>query len=305
MQVLCERWLQDLRKSIEPTPLQREQALASQRYLRKQIAKTRVGDRVERVYMSGSFARRTAIRPVDDVDLIFEIDPSQWKLPFFGNKPKPIHLLNSFRGLVSRLYPDSSTRLQRRSVGLSLSHIHLDLVPAVINPDGDGILIPDRHKGSWLESNPKAHAEEATAMNRDCDKRGLAMIKLLKHWNARLPANTVLKSFVVETLAIRVLAPEQTEKLVDGLLCFWDNVAALGGKETAFEWQSTPEDVDVSWFGGELKLPDAVGNNIAGGMDSDTLDQFRRRARIARDHLHRALCARSEASALEHLRKIF
>lgn len=303
MDGLCEESLEAVRQRAEPTQAQRDQANASQRHLRGLLAETRVGRRVLDVYMSGSFARHTAIRPVDDVDLIFEVDPTQWKLPLFGDKPEPARLLDSFRGAIERLYPGSSFRRQRRSVGLTLSHVHIDLVPAVATKSG-ALWIPDREAGEWIDSNPKAHAADATAMNKACAERGKAMIKLLKHWNAQLPDDAHLKSFVVETLAVRILGPEGVASLTDGLLCFWDNVVALAGGESSFEWASSPRAIDVSFFG-RLLLRDATGKNIAEGVSRETLDRFARRARIARDHLAGALNARKVANAREHLGHLF
>ncbi len=303
MDELCEDWLEERRQRVEPTQAQREQALASQRHLRTLFSETRVGRRVLKMYMIGSFARHTSIRPVDDVDLIFEIDPTHWKLPLFGDKPDPARLLDSFRGAVQRLYPGSSFRRQRRSVGLTLSRIHIDLVPAVA--DGSGaLLIPDRDANAWIESNPAAHFEAATSMNKACASRGKAMIKLLKHWNAGLPGNARLKSFVIETLAVRILGPEGVESLTDGLLCFWDNVVILAGGDASFDWTSAPSEVDMSFFG-QLRLHDATGKNIADSVDGEALERFARRARLARNHLVGALNARKVATARDHLAKIF
>jgi hypothetical protein len=298
----CEAWFEEVRARVEPTPLQRDQALGSQRRLRELLSEGRFGRRIVDDYMSGSFSRHTAIRPVDDVDLVFVIDPSGWKLPLFEDKPEPTKILDSFWGVVRRLYPESALRRQRRSIGLTLSHVHVDVLPAV-TADESTIWIPDRDAGVWLQSSPKTHAAHATAMNKACGNRGKAMVKLLKHWNTLLPSTAGLKSFVVETLAVRILGEEKPTSLVDGLLCFWDNIVRISGGDSEYEWASKPRGVDVSLLG-RLRLPDVTGKNIAADVSVKSFVRFAEKARIARDHLAGALNARSSGSAMDRLARL-
>ena len=108
--------LKRIGRSIEPLKERREFASRQQQALRESLNTGQFGTRVLDSYLSGSYARNTATRPMDDVDVIFEIDPNAWKVPFLRERPRPDKLLDSFaRAVRSRRPPGSTVRLQRRS----------------------------------------------------------------------------------------------------------------------------------------------------------------------------------------------
>ena len=73
-----EAALWQLAREIEPTPTQKAGAQGSHNYLRGLLNTGQMAQRITNSYLSGSYARDTAIRPIDDVDVVFEIDPTAW-----------------------------------------------------------------------------------------------------------------------------------------------------------------------------------------------------------------------------------
>src|SRR5205814_7160666 len=101
-----------------------------------------MANRIVRSYLSGSYARDTAIYPLDDVDIIFIITPSYWSSPLFY--PPPSSVLDSFANAIRYRYPVSSVYGQRRSVRLELYHLDIDVVPAIQDRNSNLLLrIPD------------------------------------------------------------------------------------------------------------------------------------------------------------------
>src|SRR5262249_8567460 len=160
-------------------------------------------------------------RPLEDVDIVVVIDPAHWDISFFDNKPAPDTLLTSFAGALRRRYPDSGVHLQRRSVGLKLYHLDLDVVPA-IEQSNDMILIPDCTTGEWLSSAPKRHTAIASRINAQRGQKLKPLIKLLKQWNNALPSTAHLKSFTIETIALRLFEHVNFGTLDEGLLLYFD-----------------------------------------------------------------------------------
>lgn len=118
--------LRGLLSAIEPTRAQKDGARRSHNHLRDLLDTGQMATRIIGSYLSGSYARDTAIRPLDDVDIIFEIDPSGWHTGFFSSVPPPERVLESFATAIRRRYPLSSVYGQRRSVRLQLNHLDVD-----------------------------------------------------------------------------------------------------------------------------------------------------------------------------------
>src|SRR5436853_575866 len=108
--------------------------------------------RIRGHYLIGSYARKTAVYPLDDVDIIFVIDPAAWTTDprFF---PAPLSVLTSFAKAIRYRYTSSSVYLQRRSVGLELFHMRIDVVPAILNErDDESVWVGDRYENHWILS---------------------------------------------------------------------------------------------------------------------------------------------------------
>lgn len=252
-------------------------------------------------YLCGSYPRDTAIRPLDDVDVIFVIDPSQWPKSmfdyFFELPPTPEVVLKAFMNAIRYRYDGSSLRLQNRSVRLSLNHLNIDVVPAIDRQKNDGsILIPDRKKEAWIVTAPKKHSEIASSINLQREGHFKPIVKLLKLWNCNLPSTAKFKSFAVETLAARLFQNVTMESLEEGLLLFFDFVGYLGDNARAYKW-SNRYGMSLSWF--ECSIPDLAetGCNVAAGTSVDRKGSFIEKAVVSRNKLLEARDARSEDTA--------
>jgi hypothetical protein len=231
-----ERYLWESLKAVEPSKTRKEGAQRSHAFLRDVLCTGNFEARILEDYLSGSYARDTAIDPLEDVDVIFVIDPNHWQsglATFIGFKPNPTIVLTSFQRAIKSRYPDSSVAMQRRSVGLRMNHLHIDVVPAIAHESKpDQIWITDRREETWIVSGPRVHAKRATAVNESNGGRFKPLVKLLKFWNRNLPSTAVLRSFTIETMATRIFSSNRFDSLEDGLLKFFDFVG-LGERRTA------------------------------------------------------------------------
>ncbi len=86
------------RQAIEPTDHERERVIASHTYLRQYILHRL--DYVNNTILTGSYKRRTIIRPIHDVDVFVVLN---YQPGAYGN-PTPRSVLNRLKLLV--LIPD-------------------------------------------------------------------------------------------------------------------------------------------------------------------------------------------------------
>ena len=292
----CEDLLYDLLGDIEPTATQRKAAARSQNCLRDALYDSSFGSRIVDTYLSGSYARDTAVRPLDDVDVVVIVDPRTWEIGWFSGTPDPSKVLTSFANAIRRRYPDSSVHLQTRSVGLKLYHLDIDVIPA-IDAGGNVLRIPDRSKGDWIKSAPKRHTELATDVNNMRDGRFKPLVKLLKTWNNNLPSTAHVKSFLIETIATRIFSRAAFDSLQDGLLRFFDFLTTFTGDSCIFKWNDK-FGMTFDWMFG-VSVPDtaATGNNVAARVDWNRAKKLLDYARQARNKLEAADTAAYEDTA--------
>lgn len=148
---------------------------------------------IKEVFISGSYARGTAIAPLNDVDLMVVLTA----------KPEgPAVLKHQIESLIRPIYNDTiHIRSQNRSLGIRFEDIPFDIVPAVNHPDPNGgYWIADGY-WNWLRTNPKKHKAFVQERSRQTNQRAIPLVKMIKCWNRT--HNLRLKSFHLETLVLK------------------------------------------------------------------------------------------------------
>jgi Second Messenger Oligonucleotide or Dinucleotide Synthetase domain len=145
-------------------------------------------------FLSGSYARRTAINEINDVDVICILDLDH-------RITEPEVCLAWIQGILARYYKE--TKRQGRSVGANAAKgVWLDIVPATLVSADDGPLwIPDREAREWVQTHPKGQIAAGVSKNKATNGYFVQVVKLLKFWRDRLgtdPCNP--KSYILEAL---------------------------------------------------------------------------------------------------------
>jgi len=145
-------------------------------------------------FLSGSYARRTAINDINDVDVICILDLDH-------RITEPEVCLAWIQGILARHYKE--TKRQGRSVGASATKgVWLDIVPATPVSTEDGPLwIPDREAREWVQTHPKGQIAASVNKNKTTNGYYIQVAKLLKFWRDGLgkdPCNP--KSYILEAL---------------------------------------------------------------------------------------------------------
>jgi predicted nucleotidyltransferase len=173
----------DFLQNLELTDAQQKKASDQQNELRDRIRKHLGG--VVRDVLVGSYARKTAIRPLNDIDVFLELD---LQVHGYRRSQEPRHLLEDVLQALRNSYPAAGpqlpgpkTRIQGRSAKIEFTGtgIGYDVIPAFLMPPdrsrpvrGDVYEIPDRNQQTWIKTNPELHKQKCVAAN---DRAGGAL----------------------------------------------------------------------------------------------------------------------------------
>jgi hypothetical protein len=189
----------------------------------------------------GSFARKTKIKPLDDIDFLVILSGTyipetidfynthklllKPSFSFMGTRP-PVTLaqladrngyinsttvLNKIKFHLSSVpkYEKAEISRNREAVTLKLNSYtwNYDIVPAIPMFYNSGTLayysIPDG-QGNWKPTNPRIDERNTTTVNTYHEGKFLPVIRLLKYWNGITSNKQKLPSYYFETLAIKV-----------------------------------------------------------------------------------------------------
>ena len=163
-------------------------------------------ERYYRTLFKRQLCQETAIYPLDDVDIIFIIDPAFWVNPIAnvasyllfssGAFPSAKWVLSSFANAVRYRYADSSVGAD--SVVPSDSNFIISTLTSSrqsrIKPLRIRSGFRNSTTGQWILSSPKQHSENATAVNKKHDGRFKPLVEATSNdgiiiYRVRPPSN--------------------------------------------------------------------------------------------------------------------
>jgi predicted nucleotidyltransferase len=236
-------------------------------------------------FLSGSYARRTAIHDINDVDVICVVDINH-------TTTEPELVLSWLHGVLSKYYKE--TRLQGRSIGASAAKgVWLDIVPGtLLLADGGPLWIPDRDAKEWVQAHPKGQIAASTSKNKVTNGFYVQTAKLLKSWKDRLPTEkSKPKSYILETLIHRTISvPTSHARAV---------VNVLEGIHNSYGWYRGTNTVPL------LPDPGYSSVNVAKRWSSADFDAFLDQVKTAAQTARQALDATDEVESRKLWRKLF
>lgn len=181
----------------------------------------------------GSFARRTKIRPLDDIDIMIclSADGTTYGDKLGGgiyltvpegakNLRKLCHdgtsslnsrlVINKFVSALKTVpqYDKADIKRNQEAATLNLKSYAwtFDIVPCFFtHPEYDGrsyYLIPDG-SGYWKKTDPRKDRDRVTSVNQRHDGNVLNPIRIMKYWNKR-PTMPSMSSYLIENMILDV-----------------------------------------------------------------------------------------------------
>jgi len=200
----------EFKSKLEITEREEDDAITKHTYIREKIQKK---ISTEDVFLTGSYKRRTKIRPLKDVDM-FVVYAEEFRDTYLSNPKK---IISELRVLLMEIYGDhfkDKVKEQYHSVNIDFATIGFDVIPAF--SEGNNYIIPDLDINEWIKTNPKVYAEILTNKNEENQKKLIPLIKMVKHWNQRIKkeqGKKPLKSFLIEVILVEAFqSPPQNFK---------------------------------------------------------------------------------------------
>lgn len=204
-------------QSLELTQGQRDE-VSRQHTMVRETLRQRLKTKTD--FLSGSYSRHTAIRPLNDID-IFVVLGDAVSTPSFSASQGSLTADGALKQVRQALHAKWSNKdlpiLQQHSVhiGFTESGIEFDVVPAFEVPGREAYLIPERETGKWILTNPRIHQTRSTEANEAAGKKLKPLLKAVKHWNRRHPSSP-LGSFHLEVMSYSAF-PTPPEDYLEGL----------------------------------------------------------------------------------------
>lgn len=169
----------DFAARLEPTETQRADASAKHTGVRDCLNSVLW---VDSAFLTGSYGRRTIIRPPNDIDLFVVLDYSKHGNDYYSAFDGVTKALDKFHYVLKGCYPDTPIRKDHPAIYLGFATYGFDVVPA-FHRNGGGFMIPNRAGTTWMSTDPTKHAERTTAMNKATDGYFVPLVKMFKSWN--------------------------------------------------------------------------------------------------------------------------
>lgn len=187
-------------QSLELTKGQQEE-VSRQHTVVREALRQRLGPKTD--FLSGSYSRNTAIRPLHDIDLftvLGEVSSPPTEVPDA--------VLKRVHQALKNEWPEKEPPvLQLHSVHIkfSKSDIAFDVVPAFELRGQEVYFIPERQTSGargpqWIRTNPRRHQTRSTEANERSGKKLKPLLKAVKHWK-RQQSSSPLRSFHLEVMS--------------------------------------------------------------------------------------------------------
>lgn len=216
-----ENAFEEVKRSLELTQPERLQASYYQSLVRERLEQTLGGFQTS--FLTGSYARHTAIAPLKDIDIFIVIDRERRPDLVEG---EPRRCINAVRAAAADALERMHKRpiSQRRSIGLDFvsADLKIELVPAFQTGRPEVFQIADRSSSRWILSAPQVHEYLSTAANKQSGGILKPVIKMIKAWKNlnRLP----IKSFHLELMCYGAL-PTEPRSLSEAVRLTFEHLA--------------------------------------------------------------------------------
>jgi Second Messenger Oligonucleotide or Dinucleotide Synthetase domain len=169
---------------------------------------------IDNSFLTGSYRRHTKTKPLKDIDIFFVLKEAE---RHYRDKA-PSVVVDDYHDALAKRYGKNAARKQSRSVNVDFGVVvdaddntdyrvvSVDAVPAFAK--GENYEIPDTDSGKWIKTNPKIHADKATAAHQAFSNEWKGLVRMVKYWNNNLKHGAekpVKPSFLIEVMAFQCL----------------------------------------------------------------------------------------------------
>lgn len=237
----------ELDANLNLEPFVRKQAQDLHNDIRETL---RVAGAIVGSFLQGSFARKTMLKPLKDVDIVCLLPRRLWEA--LSGPHGPGAAMESFKAPIAAQWPGVQFDVGDEPSGKALRltfpgyDFTVDLVPA-FELDEATVVIGDRFEGTWEPTNSRTQIANVATRNQACGGRFVHQVREVKALTKHHPELDFVSGIVVESLAYAAIFKQMTEK--DAVAKVLAHAAgAVGGP--VYE-PAGDDDVTVKWTAAE------------------------------------------------------
>jgi hypothetical protein len=170
---------------------------------------------VESTFLQGSFARKTMLKPLKDVDIVVVIKREYWDV--LSGPQGPALAMKWFEAAITDHWPeatfDDGDEPAAKAVRVSFPDLDfdVDLVPAFEAEHGN-VLIGNREEQNWETSSTRRLNDVIAKRNQSLGGRFVHQVRELKQLIKHHDELSFVKGIVVESLAYAVITANVADK---------------------------------------------------------------------------------------------
>lgn len=139
-------------------------------------------DKISHMYIVGSIGRRTAIKGVSDLDILFDLPVEVFKRFDAYKEKKQSSLLQEVKNVLKARYPNTDISGDGQVVVIKFNKYTVELVPGFKQSD-DRFKYPDTNNGgSWKYTDPLPEISESKKTAEDTDNNFKYIANMLRAW---------------------------------------------------------------------------------------------------------------------------
>jgi len=175
--------------------------IQAESFHRELTTRLKVDQIISSTFLQGSFARKTMLKPLRDIDKVVILDPRHAHLfTDVGGSALAAELVET---ALQGYYPNATCSRTRHSIQMDLGSdtFSFDVVPAYEADDGTtDVMIIDLKSGGWERSNTRTLIDVVAERNKTCDGLFIHQVRFVKHWSRHVLADR-LPGLHVEAIA--------------------------------------------------------------------------------------------------------
>ncbi len=148
----------------------------------------------------GSFGRKTGIKNISDLDMLFIMPASKWDDYKDGSQ---LLLLQDVKAAILLRYPKTTVRVDRLVVTVTYTNFHIEVQPVFENSDGDFKYPDTKSGGGWKITKPKPEMEAIADLDAAKNSNLRRLCKMTRAWKNKHGVG--IGGLLIDTLAYNFL----------------------------------------------------------------------------------------------------
>lgn len=149
----------------------------------------------------GSFGRKTGIKGISDLDMLYIMPKGKWDAYKDG---KQLKLLQDTKDAIKARYPSTKVKVDRLVVTVTYTNFHVEVQPVFEQDDGSFKYPDTKSGGSWKITKPKQEMNEVSSKDEAKNSNLRRLCKMARAW--RNKHGLEMGGLLIDTLVYNFLS---------------------------------------------------------------------------------------------------